>query len=117
MARILVCSFSMLPSPDRHGVQLENVCKALGPRHIVDVLTVRGFEQLSVERTHRARILRVPVGNGDLATRVDTFRRALKRQLESSEYDAVHARDGWCAGVLDSAKGTLGFKLVFEIAL
>lgn len=118
MARILVVSFSTLPAPDRHGVQLENAVRALGARHTVDVLTVRGFEQPVVERAGRARLLRVPVGAGSpLADRVEAFRRALRRQLEGSDYDVIHARDGWGAALVLGARKDQGGKLVFEVAL
>src|SRR5689334_22440409 len=92
MPRILVISFSSCPAPDAGGVELQNVLKALGPRHDVDVLVVRAQEQPFIERIHRARVLRVPTPATSPAERVDAFRRAARRQLEGAEYDVVHLR-------------------------
>src|SRR5207253_9982232 len=97
MPRTLVVSFSVCPAPDRHGVALLNLLKALAPRQTVDVLSVRGGDLPYVERLHRARMLRVPVGTGPLAEQLEAFRRAVRRQLEGEEYDVVHLRTAWGA--------------------
>ena len=117
MARVLLSSFSVLPSPDRQGVQLQHTISALASRHAVDVMAVRGFEQRVVDRALRARILRVPVGQGPLGERVDSFRRALKRQLEGTEYDVIHVRDGFCGPIALEARRRTGALLVVEPAL
>src|SRR5437667_5473843 len=100
MPRILVVSFSVCPAPDRDGVELLNLLKALAPRHLVDVLVMRGGDQPFIERLHRARMLRVPVGGGRLAERMDAFRRAVRRQLEGEEYDVLHVRSPSGAGAV-----------------
>ncbi len=117
MARVLLASFSVLPSPDRQGVQLQHGISALASRHAVDVMVIRGFEQRVVDRALRARLLRVPVGQGPLGERVEAFRRALRRQLEGNEYDVIHVRDGFCGPVALDAKKQTGAQLVVELAL
>ena len=60
-SRLLIVSFSVCPAPDRHGVQLVNVLKALAPRYTVDVLTLRAGTMPFQERFMKTRMLRVPV--------------------------------------------------------
>ncbi len=99
---------------------LLNVIKALGPRYTVDVLSLRGEDLPLVERVGRARMLRVPVpgsGSGEgLAQQLSAFGRAIGRQLEGSEYDAVHLRSALGARALLAAVGTGAEKIVYEVA-
>ena len=97
MARILISGFCAVPGPTRSGVQLRQVVRALGGRHTVDLLAVREGDQAYVERLGSGRLLRVPTHDADLATQVQAFQRALRRQLEGADYDVVHCRDGWSA--------------------
>ena len=100
--RVLVASFSVCPAPDRQGVQLGHLIKALAPRFEVDVVTLRVGDLAYVDRFHKARMLRVPVGGGGLVEQAEAFGRALRRQLEGEEYDIVHLRTAW--GARASAK-------------
>jgi glycosyltransferase involved in cell wall biosynthesis len=111
-SKLLIVSFSVCPAPDRHGVQLLNVLKALAPRYTVDVLTIRAGTMPFQERFMKTRMLRVPVV-GALPEKVDAFRRAIRRQLEGEEYDVIHLRSAW--GGRAALAGTTG-KLVYEIA-
>jgi glycosyltransferase involved in cell wall biosynthesis len=112
-----VVSFSTVPGPDRQGVQLQHAVRALASRFVVDVLTLRLGELAYVERFHRTRMLRVPVAEDDpLPTRIEAFRRAVKRQLEGAEYDVVHFRDA-CSGIpVLERRAALGYRTVFEVA-
>ncbi|MDB4970521.1 MAG: glycosyl transferase group 1 [Myxococcales bacterium] len=111
-SKLLIVSFSVCPAPDRHGVQLLNVLKALAPRYTVDVLTLRAGTMPFQERFMKTRMLRVPVV-GALPDQVDMFRRAIRRQLEGEEYDVVHLRSAWGGkAVLDGTSG----RLVYEVA-
>ena len=110
-------SFSVVPSADRQGVEMETVIKALAPRFTVDVLTVRTAEMGYVERYHHTRMLRVPVGSGSLYQQVQAFRRAVKRQLEGAEYDVIHFRSAYGGVPICQLKEYLDCKLVFELAL
>lgn len=112
-SRLLIVSFSVCPAPDRHGVQLVNVLKALAPRYTVDVLTLRAGMMAFQERFMKTRMLRVPVV-GTLPEQVEAFRRAIRRQLEGEEYDVIHLRSAW--GGRAVLAGGLGAKLVYEIA-
>jgi glycosyltransferase involved in cell wall biosynthesis len=111
-SRLLIVSFSVCPAPDRHGVQLVNVLKALAPRYSVDVLTLRAGTMPFQERFMKTRMLRVPVV-GSLGEQVEMFRRAIRRQLEGEEYDVIHLRSAW--GGLAVLAGASG-KLVYEVA-
>jgi glycosyltransferase involved in cell wall biosynthesis len=106
-----------LPSPDRHGAQLRNVVRALAPRLGVDVMALKRFDQPVVERYLKARILRVPAGEGPLPEQIDAFRRAVARQLEGSEYDVIHFRDAWSGLPICERKDDLPGRLIFDIAL
>jgi glycosyltransferase involved in cell wall biosynthesis len=111
-SKLLIVSFSVCPAPDRHGVQLLNVIKALAPRYTVDVLTIRAGTMPFQERFMKTRMLRVPVV-GALPEKVEAFRRAIRRQLEGEEYDVIHLRSAW--GGRAALAGTTG-RLVYEIA-
>ncbi len=117
MARLLIVSFSVCPAPDRHGVGMLNVLKALGPRYAVDVLTLRSPQNdlPFVERFMKTRMLRVPLGSGSLAEQVEAFRRAIRRQLQGEEYDVVHLRSAWGgSAVLEHVQAPARF--VYEVA-
>lgn len=111
-SKLLIVSFSVCPAPDRHGVQLLNVIKALAPRYTVDVLTIRAGTMPFQERFMKTRMLRVPVV-GTLPDKVESFRRAIRRQLEGEEYDVIHLRSAW--GGRAALAGASG-RLVYEIA-
>jgi len=116
MARVLIVSFSVAPAPDRRGVELVQLVRALATRHQVDCLTVKAGELGYVERFHRARMLRVPVGAPDAprGERAQAFRRAVNRQLDGAEYDVVHARDIVGGDLAVERARELGYKVVFE---
>lgn len=116
MSRILLTGFCALPGPDRAGVQMRHVLEALARHHTVDALVARHGEQAYVERLGNARILRVPLHDGDPSARVDTFRRALKRQLEGAEYDIIHVRDGWAGTTVLELQSLFGYRTVFDAA-
>ena len=46
-------------------------------------LTVRGGDQAYVEQFRKTRMLRVPVSSGSVVDQIESFRRALRRQLEA----------------------------------
>jgi glycosyltransferase involved in cell wall biosynthesis len=116
VARILIAGFCALPGPDRAGVQLRHVMRALVRDHSVDVLVVRRGDQAYVERWGTARLLRVPVPEGDLRSRVEAFRRALRRQIEGADYDIVHFRDGWSGTAVLEMRDRLKYAAVFDVA-
>jgi len=122
---LLLVSFSVCPAPDRHGVSLLNVVKALSrfaarPDFPVDVLTLRVGELPFVERFMRTRMLRVPLGGATLREQVDSFRRAIRRQLEGQEYAVIHLRSAWGGrAVLDALaeqEASTRARVVYEVA-
>src|SRR5215213_8942906 len=116
MARVLVVSFSVVPGPDRHGVQVLHVLKAIANRFTVDVLTLRLGDLAYVERFHKTRMLRVPVPDAPLGEQLESFRRAVRRQVEGAEYDVIHFRDGWSGLAVVERARRLGARTVFELA-
>lgn len=114
MPRVLIAGFTALPGPHRIGVQLRHVMRALLRRHRVDVLVLRRGDQAYVERAGNARILRVPVPEGDIRGRVEAFRRALRRQLEGADYDIVHFADGWAGQTVLELRERLKYAAVYD---
>jgi glycosyltransferase involved in cell wall biosynthesis len=115
MPRVLLTGFCAVPGPRRAGVQLRHVVRALTPMHNVDLLVVREGDQGYVERQGSVRILRVPAPETDLRTQIQSFQRALRRQLEGADYDVVHCRDAWsCLTVLE-LRERLGYAVVFDL--
>jgi glycosyltransferase involved in cell wall biosynthesis len=114
MPRVLIAGFCTAPGPDRIGVQLSHIIRALERHHAVDVLVVRRGDQAYVERFAGARLLRVPVPDGPIRSRIDAFRRALGRQLEGADYDIVHFRDGWSGTPVLEMRERLKYAAVFD---
>jgi glycosyltransferase involved in cell wall biosynthesis len=112
--RVLIAGFCAVPGPDRAGVQLGHVLRALSRDHTVDVLAVRRGDQAYVEKLANSRILRVPVPDGPIRSRIDAFRRALRRQLEGADYDVVHYRDGWSGVPVLEMQGRLRYAVVYD---
>ena len=61
-----------------------------------------------IEKYQGARLLRVPVGSGDLASRIQAFERAVRRQLQSEEYALAHFTDPFGGHALCELKGDYG---------
>jgi len=116
LARILVAGFCAVPGPHRAGVQIPHVLRALASTHSVEVLTVRRGDQAYVEQFRKTRMLRVPVSSGSVVDQIESFRRALRRQLEGADYDLVHFRDGWSGIPVLEARDRLKLRTVFDVA-
>lgn len=78
------------------------------------VLTVKTPDHSHIEKYEGARLLRVPVGSGDLRSRMEAFDRAVRRQLESEEYLLVHFFDPVSGYPLCERRGDFGYKLVYD---
>ena len=115
MPRVLITGFCAVPGPTRAGVQLRHVIRSLTPLHNVDVLAVREGDQAYVERQGSVRILRVPTHDQPIRTQVQSFQRALRRQLDGADYDVVHCRDGWSGIPVLEARARLGFAVVYDL--
>jgi glycosyltransferase involved in cell wall biosynthesis len=115
MPRVLLTGFCAVPGPRRAGVQLRHVIRALGPMHTVDLLVIREGDQAYVERQGAIRILRVPTPEAALEAQIQSFQRALKRQLEGADYDIVHCRDAWSGHTVLEARERLGYSVVYDV--
>jgi glycosyltransferase involved in cell wall biosynthesis len=115
MPRVLLTGFCAVPGPRRAGVQLRQVIRSLTPLHSVDLLVVREGEQAYVERQGSVRVLRVPTHEADLRSQIQSFQRALKRQLDGADYDVVHCRDSWSGVPVLDARSRLGYAVVYDL--
>ena len=115
MPRVLLTGFCAVPGPRRAGVQLKHVIRALSSMHTVDLLVVRDGDQGYVERQGSVRVLRVPTPGFDQRSQIQAFQRALKRQLDGADYDAVHCRDSWSGIPVLEARGRLGYAVVYDL--
>ena len=116
MPRVLLTGFCAVPGPRRAGVQLRHVIRSLTPLHSVDLLVVREGDQAYVERQGSVRVLRVPTQEADLRSQIQSFQRALKRQLDGADYDVVHCRDSWSGIPVVEARARLGYAMVYDLA-
>ncbi|EPX55518.1 hypothetical protein D187_009129 [Cystobacter fuscus DSM 2262] len=114
LPRLLLCSFDVIPGPSGSSRRLTEYLKALPDRFSVVVLSVKTPDHTHIEKYENARLLRVPVGSGDLASRIQAFERAVRRQLESEEYALAHFTDPFGGYALCELKGDYGYRLVYE---
>ncbi|WP_404823548.1 glycosyltransferase family 4 protein [Myxococcus xanthus] len=83
-------------------------------RFSVVVLSAKTPDHSHIEKYQGARLLRVPVGSGDLASRIQAFERAVRRQLESEDYALAHFTDPFGGYALCELKGDYGYRLIYE---
>lgn len=114
LPRLLLCVFDVVPAPTALSRRLTEYLKGLSERYQVVVLSVKTPDHTHIERYHGARLLRVPVGSGDLASRVQSFERAVRRQMESEEYVMVHSFDPFGGYALCERRSELGYKVVYD---
>jgi glycosyltransferase involved in cell wall biosynthesis len=112
--KVLVIAFDPLPAPDGKAVRLEATLKALQGRYNVDLLGPKVGDLPHVELRSSARVLRVPLGLGHLHAQVETFARAVRRQLESEEYRLVHLCDPRLGGPVCELARQRGYRLLYE---
>lgn len=114
LPRLLLCVFDVVPAPTALSRRLTEYLKGLSERYQVVVLSVKTPDHTHIERYHGARLLRVPVGGGDLASRVQSFERAVRRQMESEEYVMVHSFDPFGGYALCERRSEFGYKIVYD---
>ncbi len=88
--------------------------RALQGRYSTVVLSAKTPDVSHIERYHGARLLRVPVGAGDLSSRAQAFERAVRRQLESEEYAVVHFMDPFGGYPLCELRVEHNFRTVYD---
>ncbi|WP_426746689.1 glycosyltransferase [Myxococcus faecalis] len=114
LPRLLLCSFDVIPGPSGSSRRLTEYLKALPDRFSVVVLSAKTPDHSHIEKYQGARLLRVPVGSGDLASRIQAFERAVRRQLESEDYALAHFTDPFGGYALCELKGDYGYRLIYE---
>jgi glycosyltransferase involved in cell wall biosynthesis len=114
LPRLLFCCFEVVPGPNAISRRLTEYIKGLSERFQVVVLSVKTPDHPHIERYHGARLLRVPVGSGDLPSRSQAFERAVRRQLESEDYGLVHFFDPFAGYALCERRADLGYRLVYD---
>ncbi len=114
LPRLLLCSFDVIPGPSGSSRRLTEYLKALPDRFSVVVLSAKTPDHSHIEKYQGARLLRVPVGAGDLVSRIQAFERAVKRQLDSEDYALAHFTDPFGGYVLCELKADYGYRLVYE---
>ncbi|MEW5742705.1 MAG: glycosyltransferase [Myxococcota bacterium] len=114
LPRLLFCCFDVVPGPSAISRRLTEYIKGLSERFQVVVLSAKTPDHPHIERYLGARLLRVPVGSGDLPSRSQTFDRAVRRQLESEEYGLVHFFDPFAGYALCERRGELGYRLIYD---
>lgn len=112
--RVLFCCFDVVPGPHAQSRRLTEYIKGLGDRFQVVVLSVKTTDNSHIQRYHGARLLRVPVGSGDLPARVQAFDRAVRRQLESEEYLLVHFFDPFGGYALSERRAEFGYRVIYD---
>jgi glycosyltransferase involved in cell wall biosynthesis len=114
LPRLLFCCFEVVPGPSATSRRLSEYVKGLSERFQVVVLSVKTADHPHIEKYHGARLLRVPVGAGDLTARLEAFDRAVRRQLESEDYMLVHFFDPFGGHALAEKRGEYQYKLVYD---
>jgi len=110
----LLCAFDVVPAPTGTSRRVTEYLKALNGRFSVVAMTAKTPDVSHIERYQGARLLRVPVGAGDLVSRVQAFERAVRRQLESEEFNLAHYFDPFAGYTLAELRGDYGYRLIYE---
>ena len=114
LPRVLLCSYEVFPGPTGASRRVGEYLRALQERYSVVVLCAKTPDHAHIEKLHGARVLRVPVGTGDLTSRLQTYERAVRRQLESEEYAIAHFLEPAAGHALCELKREHGARLVYE---
>ncbi|MBI5549414.1 MAG: glycosyltransferase, partial [Deltaproteobacteria bacterium] len=115
LLKVLYCSFDVIPEPTGTSARATDFIRGLTPLFNVDGLTVKSADHPHIERYYGMRLMRVPVGAGDLPVQTQAFERAVRRQLESDEYQLVHFTDPYGGYALCELRAQYNFKLLYEV--
>ena len=111
---ILFCAFKVVPDNSGISARASEFLRVMQGKATFDALTLKTPDHPHIERYLGVRLMRVPVGNGDIASRLQAFERAVIRQLESDEYQLVHFTDPFSGNILADLKSKHHFKLVYD---
>jgi Glycosyl transferase 4-like domain/Glycosyl transferases group 1 len=116
LPRVLFCIFGVVPSPNAASRRLRAYARALMGRAELTILSVKSHDLPHIVTLDGARLLRIPVGAADLRQQVETFGRAVLRQLDSEEYALVHLFDPLAGFEVARQRSRLPAKIIFEAA-
>jgi glycosyltransferase involved in cell wall biosynthesis len=116
LPRLLLTTFESVPGPTEAARRTLAWLAATEGRFETVVLSLKNPERPHVERLHGARVLRVPVGNGDLASRHEAFERAVRRQVASDGFDLAHFMDPFSGRALCATRAAHGAALLYDPA-
>ncbi len=111
---LLICCFDVLPGHSGLSRRVTEYLKGIGDKFQVVVLSNKTPDHSHIERYQGARLLRVPIGSGDLQSRIQAFDRAVRRQLESEEYAIVHFFDPFGGYALCEGREGPHYRLVYD---
>ncbi len=111
---LLLCCFDVIPGPSGISRRVTEYLEGISEKYQVVVLSTKTPDHSHIERYRGARLLRVPVGTGDLPSRIQTFDRAVRRQLESEEYLLVHCFDPFAGYALCERRDELNYRVVYD---
>ncbi len=114
LPRLLLCCFDVVPAPTATSRRITEYVKGLTENYEVVILSVKTTESTHIERYADARLLRVPIGSGNLPERASAFDRAVRRQLESEEYSVVHFFEPFGGFALCERRAEFGYKLIYD---
>jgi glycosyltransferase involved in cell wall biosynthesis len=104
----------VVPAPTGTSGRVLEYVRALSQRFEVVVLSIKPPHLTHLEKLHGARLLRVPVGSGDFASRLQAFDRAVRRQLESEEYLLAHVTDPFAGTPVCELRDNFGYRLIYD---
>ncbi|MHB1846863.1 MAG: glycosyltransferase family 4 protein, partial [Deltaproteobacteria bacterium] len=112
--KILVATFGGIPDATGASSRLTEFLRGLTPIFAVDALSVKPEALAHIERYYGARLMRVPMLKRDLASRAQTFERAVRRQIESDDYELVHVTDPFAGYPALQRRAQAGYKVVYD---
>ncbi len=113
--KLLYASYEQIPGPTGSACWSTEIIRELGRHFELDGLSVKSENLSHIERFHRARLLRVPVGDGRFLEQLKAFQRALSRQLDSEDYLLCHFTSVWEGMLLASRRKADGYKLIYQV--
>jgi glycosyltransferase involved in cell wall biosynthesis len=116
LPRLLLTTFESVPGPSEASRRALAWLAAAEGRFETVVLSLKTPERSHVERLHGARVLRVPVGSGDLASRHEAFERAVRRQVASDGFELAHFMDPFSGRALCDTRAAHGAALLYDPA-
>lgn len=116
LPKALFATCDVVPGPTRDSAISQVALQVLSRHFQVDAITLKAPHLGHHEKNDRLRMMRIPAGKGDYLAQVDSFRRALLRQLEGEEYHLVHVRSLLVGAGIAKKKAEFGVKLLVEVS-